>query len=367
MAFLIDVDHVADGDGGDTGTPPRLGGRLTARWLTFSDDGGAVVYPRCDDLFDFRYELLWLDLREPGGEPAATEVTLHTPEAEVVLDRSGRRLAVYQQDRVSVHELPSGKVLSAVRARNVAAVDFVAGGRVRFFQRFEDPENWRTTVDELDPATGEVRRLAELDGWIDGRRVFRDPYGDTLVYATFAPLGAGLLRTAEAPAEAGAVTVHPLDPKLLVGPRFLADGRLILPTVTRRLLVLSPSGEVERSVGFGKDLVLGGEHSPGRVLLGLRGADDDALEGVPEVAAELGLEPLEGWSTWQLEVATGELEPLARGVAPLIESGVGGTYSGSPETRLFVAGGQAVVTWDPTTGRGRHLFGPFPSPRWPRE
>jgi len=368
-AFLVDVDG---GEGGDPVAARRLGGvGLTARWLTFAGDGGAVVYPRCDDLYDFRCELLWLDLREPGGEPTATGVTLHTPEAEVAIDRSGRRLAVYQRDRVSVHELPSGKVLSAVRARLVAAVDFVAGGRLRFFQRFEDPEDWRTTVDELDPATGEVRRLGRLDGWIDERRVFRDPHGDAILYATYAPWSAGLLRTGAD----GAVTVHPLPPELLGEHRFLADGRVVFGVRegrgAPRLVVTAPSGEVERNVelagGEPGGFVLGGEHAPGRLLVGREGIGDDALEGVPEVAAELGLEPLEGWSTWQLEVASGELVPLARGVAPLVHRGDGGARAGSPGTRLFVAGGQAVVSWDPATGRGRHLFGPFSSPRRPRE
>jgi len=120
-----------------------------------------------------------------------------------------------------------------------------------------------------------------------------------------------------------------------------------------RLRVVTPEGAERRSIDLpvsGEEVWLGGEAAPGKLIVahGPRG---------PHVA---GL----GSTVLLVDVATGEVREVARGLFPLMAffpsgQGIEVPAPGSAAARLFQAG-DAVVYFDPIAGERRVLAGVAP-------
>ncbi len=385
-AFLLDAD---------SGRSWQLGSLEVSRtWLTFSPDGGTAVWARCERYRPPDCELWIKDLRDPASPPRSTGIPLQffrmlrpfEGERTLTFNHDGTLLAVAEAERLVVYDLPraSGEtnpgratdgaaspVLTAVSAELPHAVAFLPDSRLRFHQRVApSPEiavenGWWTQIRELDLDTRQLTETGRLPPMGHGH--LRSPVRDTLFYQVRSPHGLGLYD-----GETGVplVEIRKLWDYMSGWGHFLADGRLVAGHSDRgrlTLLVLSPEGEklhqLERD-GVMKRWV-GGELSPGRLLIGLaelpppaqtprHRLDVEPLPGVisieftPHAGGWTGslLDAVtpraSGWTTYLLDADSGTLTPLAAGIKPL---GDAGTSPG----RLFLAGGQ-VIRWNPDTG-----------------
>ena len=118
---------------------------------------------------------------------------------------------------------------------------------------------------------------------------------------------------------------------------------------------MSPEGEELRRLERRGvlEMQFGDEFGPGRLVLALM---EESWEGESEMLAGLGLEPLPGWTTYVLDVEALELTTLGVGLVPLR----------GPNPRLYIAGGQAVIRFDPATGEHRTVLPALNRPRVPQ-
>ncbi len=363
-AFLLDVD---------SGRVQRLGSLGVSRaWLTFSPDGGTAVWGRCEGITPPACELWAKNLHDATSPPWPTGIPIHlsrmrwTPgfeDAALTFSPDGTLLAVAEEERLIVYELKrtagEAPVVAAVGAKLPDAVTFLPGNQLRFHQHLSsspeimvEPGGW-TEIKKLDL---ESRRLTETGRLPTGHGGARSPLRDVLFYRRQFPYGFGLYD-----GESGRPLVEFERGDSVFGwGRFLADGRLIVGHWSRHapgrpggeltLLILSPEGQqlhqIERSGVW--TTRLGGELSPGRILIGWR------QESPPRQAALQRIDALHlsDWTTYVLDADSGELSPLVAGVMPLGRSGV------SAE-RLFRTDGE-VIRWNPETGESRTVLAVAP-------
>ncbi len=359
-AFLLETD---------TGRAWRLGSLTASRaWLTFSPDGSAVVWARCESRQPPHCELWILALRDAGSAPRPTGIPIDlrkmrwlplADDPALAFNDDGTLLAVAEEERVVVYRIESdpgsesagassgATVVASVDADLPNAVTFLPGGLVRFHERLaaspsvalESGWMWRTQIQQLDLGT---RRLTETGRLPPGLKSVRSPVRDTVFYQRRLPLSFGFYD-----GEAGQLLTE-LDPEWdsIAGKgHFLADGRLVFDhwkLGEATFLVFSPDGEELHRIQLSdvQERRFGGELAPGRLLIGL-------YEESPSSRAplhQLDVEPLDGWTTYVLDADSGELSPLASGVMPVGKSGI------SAE-RLFLADGE-VFRWTVSTQRG---------------
>ncbi len=373
-AFLLEAE---------SGRSWRLGSlRVSRAWLTFSPDGDVAVWVRCESFRPLDCRLWAKDLRQAGSPPRPTEIPIRPWLMRwwyddddgwgdpLTFNDDGTLLAIAENKRLVVYELGhipgtadldrtsdevSARVVTAVAAKEPHSVTFLPGRRVRFHQRapvvtVESPGKemtglW-TQIHQLDLDTRQLTETGRLPPMGHGGTY--SPTRDLLLYHRLFPVGAGVYD-----GETG-VPLAEIDKgwqSLASWGRFLADGRLLVGHFEQgglTLLVLSPEGQelhqVERA-GV-KERVLGGELSPGRLLIALR--EEPPPPG--QVALhQLDVEPLRDWTTYVLDADSGTLSPLAAGVMPL-------DGAGTSADRLFVAGGGRIIRWNPDTGELRTIF-----------
>jgi hypothetical protein len=127
-----------------------------AVWLEFHEGG---------------YDLLRLDLSRPGAEPVHPRISYPRMPQDLVLAPDGSRVAAVRDDRVTVEDLDTGRLV----ASSVALPDGDAGrvrlrfldpGRVRIFQSspVEGPgQVWRLTIMDLEIASRRSVPVSSLD------------------------------------------------------------------------------------------------------------------------------------------------------------------------------------------------------------
>ena len=338
-AFLLEVG---------SGRSWRLGNLGIVRlWADFSADGGTVAWARCRSYMPLDCEVWTKDLRRPDSPPRPTGVPLGDTPYRLALSGDGSRVALVETERIVIYQLSSARLLAAVDAEYPKTVEFLPGNLVRFHQPDDLDQGWSTRIRQIDLDT---RRVVDTGRLPRGHQVRRDPGRDLVLYARTFPSGSGLYH-----GDSGRALAEVAETRVPSRGRFLADGRIVLTVHDARtltLLVLSPEGEelhrIERPEVTG--VRLGGELSPGRVLVALREIEAAArLTGQRFHPDSL----LPRWNTYVLDVDSGELRGLAAGVVPL------GTPAEILAERLFLAGGRSVIRWNPETGEQRLILRPF--------
>ncbi len=326
-AFLLDVES------GDSWRLGSLG--VVQAWHAFSEDGGTLAWARCDSFQPPDCRVWAKDLRDRPSPPRDTGIPIAEGSHQWALSGDGSRLAMSGAGKITVYELSSASLLTALKQEQAEDVDFVSNDRVRYHQAVElEDASFKTRIREIDLA----ERESVTTGWLPrGLVIRRSPERDAVLFRRAFPSGFGLYdgKTGE--------PLLTLDERWRQFPsrgRFLADGRVVLSlheTDRVTLLVLSPEGEeqhhIERPATNSR---LGGELAPGRLMVALRRTGTD-----PDPAA---------WSTYQLDADSGELSPLIDGAMPL-----GGSRA-SLERRLFWTLDGQVFTWRPATGERRTLL-----------
>lgn len=342
-----------------TGQGRRLGGLDATAWqFAFSGDGKRAVWGQCDSLKIVQCALWALDLSVAELAPHATGIVLEHALAKLSLNYDGTRLALYQHGNLAIYELPSGGLVHAVRTNEVRASLFLDNGRVRFYVAEETADaKFHLAIRELDVERGTVVTTGTLPDSITGYHAHHSLAADTVLYWSQSPP-----RFAIAQGSTGEdLVVYQPRPSLAA---LLADGTSVLAfreEETLELVVRSPTGEalhsrLEKGVD---DVVFGGELSAGRMVIGLK------RPGSGELSSDLqglGLEPLVDWTSFILDSSTGDFSALSRGLVPLQQTRFFQRLQPrTPESvlgRLFQAGRQTVLFWDPDTGEARRLFEP---------
>jgi hypothetical protein len=319
-----------------------IGARPSSWWWmhpVFSPDGTRAAWLEvAGDGLDLKI----LDLTRPDARPAATRVAFDVWPSRIALAPGGTRLAALVRSSLTVTDVATGRLLSAVPFpepdEEFFSMRFLPGGHLRIDERLRgaaDDRVSRFTAMELDPSGPGHSQLALLgtiespdaDTWIvsrDGERVAAQSRRLLRLFA---------VRTRERLAELA------LQGEL-AGVSFLSDGRFLVEERLPGSVVLhllDRDGVELRRFPFPQAirLLIGGEIAPGRLTLGTRSLRSSVA--------------LKGWTALILDLDNGGTTSLGHGLAPVGRAL--GPESAGP--RLFLAGERALALLDPATGRLR--------------
>ena len=313
----------------------------------FSADGRWAVWlePQAGG-FQGPYELLRLDLRAPQPRPERTRMVYERLPPRLALSPDGGRVAVASGRRLTIEEVPSGRLLASAElprdlGRYEDSLRFVDPGRVRLygsdlFTNGDPAERLAFEVGEMRMAGGVVRtaridEVEEVDLSPDGARILARRSSDDRFVVVDAGTGAVLAELPAAGEQSRAA--------------FLADGRIALVSGKggKELQIFSAAYVPERTFRFERamSLRLAGEPAPDRLLV------VTAPRG-PEVARwDIGRTSL-------LDLATGAVRRLGHELYPAV-----GPHWGpqSAASRLFLNRRGRLVYVDLENGRQTVLAG----------
>ncbi len=338
-AFLIDTRSLRSW---------RLGSLGKVRpGLAFSADSSTVSWVRCQNSMRLDCTLWRKNLLDAASPPEPTEVPIGGAPIQMVLSRDGQRIALAEARRVAVYQVPSGNLVGAVEANYPNELSFLSADRLRFHEHTESQgtNTLMSRIRQVDLGTRQVddRGLVPF-----GTRILLGPSSERMLYLRASPDGFELFDS-----DSGDLLAEFQERFIPARGQFLADGGLVLALYERPnliLLTLSSDGrELHRSEHLlAHSVRFGGELSAGQVVIALH----EPSSSKPE-SQWPGLAPYFGWSTYVLDTETGTMRSLAVGGVPL------GSPRGASAPRLFLAGGKAVLRWNPETDEQQVLVPPF--------
>ncbi|HEX3556789.1 MAG TPA: hypothetical protein VIA62_26500 [Thermoanaerobaculia bacterium] len=274
--------------------------------VSFSADGGRAFWLEAPagDAAGFRQrelELLSLDLRRRGASPQPTRVFVPGAPSAFALSPDGRFAAVAQNDRLTVTEIASGRLLASVRVadqyheRTVLA--FSGPGRVRLY--YID-SYWAPLAAHSHPTTFSIFELDVATGRLTATGRATETTASNLSWILSPSADRGLLRTPNALQLRDGATGALVATLGGEGARasFLPDGHIAL-------LERSAAGSDLRILDAGS-----GAESRRFVFPGIRTvlvADQPAPDRVRAVTR--GPEGTAPWQLWTLHLSTGQALP----------------------------------------------------------
>lgn len=220
-------------------------GPLAAWWslpVRISNDGSRAVWLEFQGLpFRSPISLYRLDLRRPGARPEPTRISLLSGPEGLALSPDGRRVAIASRHRLTVEDVNTGRLLASAGYSGelwLARMGFAGPDRVRLYQipGPMESDSSPSYIFELDVTTGKLLKtgsLADLHGfsaWV------ASPDRERTILRTRTQLQLRNARTGELLADLGA-------PDRAFS--FLNDGRVILVSPERDLIVLDQDGTRE--------------------------------------------------------------------------------------------------------------------------
>lgn len=314
--------------------------------LTLSRDGRRAAWLEAQGPAYFSPSTLVLaDLT--ARDPKATETVLsfgYPPEG-IALSPAGDRLAVVEENRLRLFELPDGKILASAAIPRAYAWQrhllFVTDGRVRLFQG--DDERWPLRL-------GKSYEVFDLGEGTPGL-VQRSHFEAIADWPPFNVSGDGRYlsaRVAERPVildvEAGReiLDLTPAEPGVRLGQlAFLSDGRMAQIQIVgraRRLRLLDRSFHQERMIPLPgeRPVLIGDLLSPGSLVVALLGAET--------------LDHRQTSTAFLADLSTGTVRPLGRGLVPAVPD-LWGEASTTLLSRGLFLRGHGLVRVDLQTGR----------------
>lgn len=341
--------------------------------LEFSADGRRAAWLEpLESLASSPLELACLDLSRPGAR------VLHPPiffagRPVLALSPDGSRLAAVDEQRVTVNEIATGRLLASValpahfgfgwQAR------FVARDRVRIFIHASgsEAENPTLRIFELD-VTG--RRMTVLATTSEASFMHQvSPDGERILSPRHGRAGYALLD-----ARSGRLMATLGQPGRQTFAHFLAGGGIVAVdrgAGPRELRVFDANGLPVsgpwRLPGGDVPLRLGGEPAAGRLVVAIGmipyAADPygAAPYDTPAVANPHGADPYHSamgrgaWTSILLDLGQGTSRLLGRWIEPL---GAPSDGPGTLRAQLFTRGGSGLLWLDAATGRERWVVPP---------
>jgi hypothetical protein len=327
-AFLFDT---ASGRSFQIGAPP-----ISWWWLqpVFSPDGTRAAWlEAAGDGLDLKI----LDLTRPDARPAATRVSFDTWPSRLALAPGGTRLAALVRSSLTVTDVATGRLLSAVPfpepEEEFFSMRFLPGGRLRIDERLRGAADFRMSrFTAMELGHGGLSLLGTIESPdVDAWTVSRD--GERVAAHSRRLLRLFAVRTRELLAEL------PLQGEL-AGVSFLSDGRLLVDERWQGsavLHLLDRDGVELRRFPFPQAtrIVIGGEIAPNRLTLATRTLHSSLA--------------LKSWTAFLLDLDNGGTTLLGPGLAPAGRAL--GPESVGP--RLFLAGERELALLDPATWRLR--------------
>jgi hypothetical protein len=316
--------------------------------IAFSGDGTAAAWTARSHLDERAPHDIWIG-RFAGAQARRFRTPVTTRAPNVALSPNGSRLAVNEENAISVFEVPSGRLLASTTtdpARHYLRMVFLTEQTLRIYRM--DPLPASATVDEA-PGPG-LASIGIVDFQIDARKLKETATIENLrrtFSIAFNDLGERLIVSERG----GPVSLFDASTGrrlAALGPggwvdagsrgTFLSDGRPVVAESAGgngRVHLFSKEGREERVFDLGRAgaVQFGGEPAPGRITLaiGAAGASDGFLLDLDSGAVrKLGahLFPIATHMRWHLP----QPEP------------------GSEVTRLFSRADGSVVRLDPQTG-----------------
>jgi hypothetical protein len=312
--------------------------------LVYSEDGSRAVWLSRSS--GEESALSFLDLRRPGAVPVRTSIFYRRTLRSLTLSPDGHRVAARWNDRLTVDDLQTGRLLVSTslpfpfEREFGERLRFSDSGHLQIFQSSEieergQPPVWRLTRLDLDIATRRITPGAKLD--IPGRKgdFQLSPDGTHALLWSPAELRLADLRTGR---------IMPLPaPKDAFAIKFFADGRFTVAGKDRDRLLLyhfSPDGtELLRVPLPGSRILIGGQPAPG--LLAVATSDSASYQD------------RKAWTSRLIDLRTGQVRLLERGLLPTT---MGPREPGSLPSRMFHRGHGDLLLLDPATGQLRTVL-----------
>jgi hypothetical protein len=318
--------------------------------IAFSGDGTTAAWTERSHLDEHAPHDIWI-ARFSGGDARRLRTPVTTTASNIAMSPGGSRLAVLEENAISVFAVPSGRLLASAakdRARHYLRMVFLTEQTLRIYRM--DPLPSSATVDEA-PGPGlasigivdfqiDARKLKETAAIENLRRTFSIAFNDLGERLIVSERG-GPVSLFDASTGRRLAALGPGE-WVDAGSRgtFLSDGRPIVAESAGgngRVHLFSKEGREERVFDLGRAgaVQLGGEPAPGQIALAIGAAKEwgaaDALlldlhsGAVRKLGAHLF--PIASHMRWHLP----QPEP------------------GSEATRLFARADGSIVRLDPQT------------------
>jgi len=339
----------------DSGRVVRAGFGLASRWweapVRISADGRRAVWLEYQERpFSSPLVLHRLDLDRPGARPVATAISYQgiyqSMPKGFALSPDGRRIAAVRDDRLTVDDVATGRLLASVRLTGdlwSSRPAFVGPDHIRLYQFAARPSppkppftplDYDLDISELDLATGMMATTGRLSG-VRGFVGIPSPNGSRIIMRTRDQLQLHDARTGEPLAVLGA--------SKKASASFLSGGRIAVTNPSAlggalELRVLAPDGVAElRRFRFenAKELIPVDQPSPGSLRVVTSGTED----------------PRSPWEVRLLDLETGGVQSQGtRELAALVPP------DDDHETRISLEGKQGVVWTELSTLRKRVIL-----------
>jgi hypothetical protein len=336
-----------------TGRSVKLG--AAGRWRLdagFSADGTRAVWLSPPASFtDLTRDVVTLDLTDPGSTPVTTRISFPRNFRGTHRDLSpdGRRLALREARKISVVDLLTGRILASARLpEDVGSTKvFWAGAEALYLAAWNpvpanaDQAEMRLFEFDLAHRTlTETARVADVDRigfwWI----VFDPATGHLLTRTGSRP--ATSLVLCDARTGTRVATLATCAEASQCAATVLSDGTIAVGEAGEsgaRLRIFSATGGLQRTipVGAGRSIAIGGQPTPGTLVIATRVQTQDPLWAARTAAV--------------VDLATGTVAPLGRGYIPMASWpwlwGVTAPTPGSVASRAFIGPDGRFVVLDP--------------------
>jgi len=320
----------------------------------FSLDGDTAMW-RGGGSFEEPRALWWADIVRPDPMARPTSLTV-SPEAALSLSGDGTRLAILEEGTVSIYELGEERLVKAVRLPEPlhrVAVVFFDPNTLRLFARIDVGNAQSIIIAEIDVATGELVRTGAIPAFEEIAWFAVDGSLQHMIVSSRSAVD--LVSTKALYDAVDGTFVRHLDTTGF--PRFLQDGRILLPSE-------SDDGSVA--------LVVEPTEGEGRIVHTMRAAFGSRVQGeaVPNgVVVRHLVDPTDrtqGIRLTLFDVDTGEMRNIGSHLRstvgwfpwqPGIDMGFVWHCNQLEVSRLFIDQSGALVRWDPETGEMVHVVG----------
>jgi hypothetical protein len=313
-----------------------------------SADGRRAVWLEYQETpFKSPVVLYQLDLQEPGARPVATSISYGFMPQSFALSPDGRRFAAVQDERLTVDDVETGRLLASIPLSGVLRnprLGFVSPGRLRLYQAIEKAPLSGTTVFrpdldfgifELDLAAAKIEATGRLSGVLGLRGWTLSPDGNRMILRSGSRLQLRDARTGDLLASLG--TGKEVSASFLPGNR-IAVANPLPGKAGWELRVLAPDGETElRRFPFEgvQALIPVDSPTPGRLRIVTSGTG----------------EPQSPWQVRVLDLESGAVKlDGTRDLAALVPPGDDG------KSRISLEGKQGVVWTETATLRKRVIL-----------
>jgi hypothetical protein len=333
----------------DDGRRVKMGPEGSWHWpgVVFSEDGSRAAWVEYSGVGD--WPIMFADLTEPEPKPLFSGMTVGITWGDFAISSDGNRLALLEDQTVSVHEIdPPRQVAAATIDRGFSPMGLRFSDEqvvwvITMVKGLAGPSEREFRLVRFDAESRHIEMGAGLTSWWRWWRAIDDDHAEEFRWVD----GGDTVRLVKPDPEAEGEEIDFGEVRHRSDVRFMSDGRVLIirgQDGEHHLDLYSAEGSLIRRIDLpdAETVYDGGEVKPGVLLIGLR----DREEEFPSLR----------WVEWTVEVdlSSGQIGRVLEGVQPVLgfwmnRSSLESWSVGSTASHLLEDRRGILFRWQPET------------------